>query len=211
MGQIKCLIILICLLAVEFQESKATNVFYVLSDNSINVSSSPKPCHNYTLSQYLLINNGTLPKVTNVEYHFLPGKHMVPANMVLTHLSTFSIIGDDSNSSSPAVLIGCDHWYVLKVSTSHNVTIRNIRFERCYNPQLQIQLTQYFTSLYLSQCFSCVIENVTFMSFGMVGKNLIGQSYLNELYIIHVTGKFCQGIALMYTDPDQFLLDNITS
>ena len=142
MGQVKCLIILICLLAVEFQKSKATNVFYVLSDN---VSSSPQPCHNYALGQYLLINNGTLPKVTNVDYHFLPGKHMVPANMVLTHLSNFSIIGDGSNSSSPAVLIGCDHWYVLKVSTSHNVTIRNIKFECCYNPQLQIQLTQYIT------------------------------------------------------------------
>ena len=201
----KCLIVLMFLFAVEFQKSKATDVFYVLSDNSVNVSCSSQPCHSHTPGQYLLINNGTLPQVKNVEYHFLPGKHQVSTNMVLTNLSNFSIIGDVSNSSSPAVLVGCDNFYVLKITASYNVSIRNIRFERCYNPQLQVQLTQYFTSLYISQCFSCGIDNVTFMNFGMVGENLIGQSYLNEIYITHVTGQFCQGIALSqaYKDSDQ--------
>ena len=145
----KCLIVLMFLFAVEFQKSKATDVFYVLSDNSVNVSCSSQPCHSHTLGQYLLINNGTLPQVKNVEYHFLPGEHQVPANMVLTNLSNFSIIGDVSNSSSPAVLVGCDNFYVLKITSSYIVSIRNIRFERCYNPQLQVQLTQYFTSLYI--------------------------------------------------------------
>ena len=199
----KCLIVLMFLFAVEFQKSKATDVFHVLSDNSVNVSCSSQPCHSYALDQYLLLNNGTLPQVTNVEYHFLPGEHQVPANMVLTNLSNFSIIGDVSNSSSPAVLVGCDNFYVLKITASYNVSIRNIRFERCYNPQLQIQLTQYFTSLYISRCFSCGIDNVTFMNFGMVGENLIGQSYLNEIYVTHITGQFCQGIALVYKDLDQ--------
>ena len=130
MGQMmKCLIVvLIFLLAVEFQELKATDVFYVLSDNSVNVSCLSQPCHSHTLGQYLLINNGTLPQVTNVEYHFLPGEHQVPANMVLTNLSNFSIIGDISEPSSPAVLVGCDHFYVLKINVSHNVTIRNVKF-----------------------------------------------------------------------------------
>ena len=32
-----------------------------------------------TLSQCLL-DNGTLPVVSNVEYHFLPGDHHVPAD-----------------------------------------------------------------------------------------------------------------------------------
>ena len=199
----KCLMVFMFLLAVEFQKSKAIDVFYVLSDNSINVSFSPQPCHNYTLGQYLLINNGSLPQVTNVAYHFLPGKHEVPANMVLTNLTNFSIIGDVSESSSPAVLVGCDQLYVLKISESHNVTIRNIRFERCYNPQLQ--LITIFTSLYISWCYSCVIENVTFKNFGIAGENLIGQSYLNEIYVTHVTGQFCQGITLTYTDYDQFI------
>ena len=198
----KCLIILICLFAVEFQKSKATDVFYVLSDNSV---CSSQPYHSHTLGQYLLINNGTLPQVTNVEYHFLPGEHQVPANMALTNLSNFSITGDVSEPSSPAVLVGCDNIYVLKITASYNVSIRNIRFERCYNPQLQVQLTKYFTSLYISQCFSCVIDNVTFTNFGIVGDNLIGQSYLNEIYITHVTGQFCQGITLGYSNYDQLI------
>ena len=204
MGQItKCLIVLMFLLAVEFQKSKATDVFYVLSDHSVNVSCSSQPCHSHTLGQYLLINNGILPQVTNVEYHFFPGEHQVPANMVLTNLCNFSIIGDISEPSSPAVLVGCDDWYVLKITASYNVSIRNVRFERCYNRQLQVQLTQYFTSLYISQCFSCGIDNVTFMNFGIIGHNLIGQSYLNEIYVTHTTGQFFQGIFLSCTDSNQ--------
>ena len=199
----KCLIVLMFLFAVEFQKSKATDAFYVLSDNSVNVSCSSQPCHSHTLGQYLFINNGTLPQVTNVEYHFLPGEHQVPANMVLTNLSNFSIIGDVSNSSAPAVLVGCDNFYVLKITASYNVSIRNIRFERCYNSQLQVQLTLYFTSLYISWCFSCGIDNVTFMNFGMVCENLIGQSYLNEIYVTHITGQFCQGIILKCMDSNQ--------
>ena len=161
--------VLMFLLAVEIQKSEATKI-YVLSDESTNPNCLSHTCTNMTLNQYLL-GDGTLPNKTNVEYHFLPGEHHVPSDMVLTNLNNFSIIGDVSDSSSPAVLIGCDHSYVLNISASHNVTIRNIKFERCYNPQLQLQLTQYFTSLYISECSSFVIENVTFMSFGMVGIN----------------------------------------
>ena len=95
----------------------------MLSDHSVNVSGSSQPCHSHTHGQYLLINNGTLPQVTNVEYHFLPGEHQVLANMVLTSLCNFSITGDVSNLSSPAVLVGCDHSYVLKITTSYNVSI----------------------------------------------------------------------------------------
>ena len=55
-------------------------VLHVLPDNSSTNASCPsqQPCA--TLSQYLL-DNGTLPVVSNVEYHFLPGEHHVPANM----------------------------------------------------------------------------------------------------------------------------------
>ena len=60
--------------------STATETLYVLPDNVTNVICPSHPCA--TLSQYLL-DNGTLPVVSNVEYHFLPGEHHVPANMVL--------------------------------------------------------------------------------------------------------------------------------
>ena len=190
------------LFAVEFHNLKATKVFYVLSDNSINVTCPSQPCH--TLGKYLLINNGTLPNKTNIEYHFLPGEHHIPSDIVLTNLNNFSIIGDVSEPSSPAVLIGCDQLYVLKITASRNVSIRTIKFERCYNPQLRMQLTTYFTSLYISQCFSCIVENVTFKNFGIIGENLIGQSYLNDIHVIHITGLFCQGITLAFWDYGQF-------
>ena len=40
------------------------------------------------LSQYLL-DDGSLSNVGNVEYHFLPGEHQVPANTVLKNLYNF--------------------------------------------------------------------------------------------------------------------------
>ena len=60
----------------------AQQIFYVLSDDRSNdTCSSFQPCA--TLAQYLLDNNGSLPVVTNVEYHFFPGEHHVPMNMKL--------------------------------------------------------------------------------------------------------------------------------
>ena len=186
------------LLLMKTWESAATNIFYVLSDNLTNATCLSQACT--TLSQYLS-DDGTLPVVANVEYHFLPGEHHVPDNMVLKSLHNFSIVGIVSNASSPVVLVGCFHPYVIKIYTSHNVNIRNITFKRCYNPQLQF--TGYFTSLYLYWCYSCVIENVTFSNFGIVGEYLIGQSYLNEIYITHTKGSLCQGITLAYIDVNQ--------
>ena len=58
----------------------ATEILYVLPDNSTNVSCPSQHCA--TLSQYLL-DSGTLPVVSNVEYHFLLGEHRVPANTIL--------------------------------------------------------------------------------------------------------------------------------
>ena len=82
----KCIIVLVITM-VEIYVSATTEVLYVLPDNSTDAVSCPsKPCA--TLSQYLL-DNGTLPVVSNVEYHFLPGEHHVPANMILQDLYNF--------------------------------------------------------------------------------------------------------------------------
>ena len=191
------------LISVEIQELTATKILHVVSDNSINASCPLQPCA--TLSQYLL-DNGTLPVRANVEYHFLPGEHQVPANLVLNNLHNFSIVGVVNKSSSSAVLIGCFQSYILYIRASHNVIIRNVMFKRCYynNPQLQYQ---YLTSVRISTCFSCVIENVTFNNFGIVGDNLIGETILNKIYITHTMtiGQFCQGITLAYQEQDQLL------
>ena len=67
----------------------STEILYVVPDNSTNTVS----CLYATLSQYLL-DNGTLPVVSNVEYHFLPGEHHVPVNLTLQNLHNFSIINN---------------------------------------------------------------------------------------------------------------------
>ena len=57
--------------ALLFGTSTATEIFYVLPDNSPNISCLPHQCA--TFSQYLLDNDGTLPVTSNFEYHLLPG------------------------------------------------------------------------------------------------------------------------------------------
>ena len=72
---------LFILTTVQVWITTATKILYVSPDNSTNVNCPSQPCA--TLSQYLL-DNGTLSVVSNVEYHFLPGEHHVPANMIDT-------------------------------------------------------------------------------------------------------------------------------
>ena len=194
--------VLIDVLTNEIQESTANKILQVTPDNSANTSCSSQPCA--TLSQ-LILDNGTLPDVKNVEYHFLPGEHQVPANIVLKNLYNFSIIGIVSKPSLQVVLIGCVHSHVLRIDRSYNVNIRNVTFKRCYNPKLLPGM--YFTSLYLSWCFSCIVENASFTNFGILGENVIGHSYLNAIHIAHYTGQFCQGITLMYPDYEKPLTD----
>ena len=163
-----CIIVLSFIFTtVEIYMSAATEILYVIPDNTTNATSCPsQPCA--TLSQHLLVN-GTLPVVSNVEYHFLPGEHHVPANMILQDLHNFSIIGIFHNSS-PIVLVGCLQWYVINIFDSHFVTIKNVMFKHCgILPDDKTQLT----NLKLSCCFSCKIQDTTFMQYGLTGFNLI--------------------------------------
>jgi len=186
------------LAAIEFWISTATEIFYVLPDNSTNVSCPSQPCA--TLSQYLL-DNGTLPVVLNVKYHFLPGEHHVPANMVLQYLNNFSIVGTVCKSSPPVVLVGSSQLYVIKINKSSNVTITNVMFKQFH--QSQFKYHEQLTNLLIDVCYSCTIENVTFMNLGLIGRNIIGNSHFTEIIIKLYREKqnlqvFCQGITLMF-------------
>ena len=183
------------LLAMKTWISTATELLYVLPDNSTNVVSCPsQPCA--TLSQYVL-DNGTLPVVSNVEYHFLPGEHHVPANMTLQSLYNFSMIGTVSKPSPLAVLVlaDCSQSYIIKIIDSYNVTIANVMLKQCNQSQS--------TDLLITFCYSCTIENVIFMNLGLIGENLIGRSHLTKMVIKSnkETSKFlmvCQKIAINY-------------
>ena len=194
---------LFILLAIQIWISTATEILYVLPDNSTDAVSCPsQPCA--TLSQYLSVN-GTLPVVSNVEYHFLPGEHHVPANMTIQDLHNFSMIGTVSKPSSLAVLVSvdCPQSYIINIIDSYNVTFANVMFEQCDHPQL--------TNLLINLCYSCTIENIVFMNLGLVGRNLIGMSYLNKIVkkANRKKSKFpmytCQGITLTYRNYQPFI------
>ena len=172
----------------------ATEILYVLPESSVNITNCPsQPCA--TLNKHLL-NNGTLPVTSNVEYYFLPGEHYIPANMVLQNLYNFSIIGNVNRTSS-VVLVGYSHLYVINITDSQFVTIANIMFKNYYTSSTYKRLS----NLKISCCFSCRIENVTFLHYGIMGNNLIGESYLNNVMIetIQYSQLCCQEILLQYT------------
>ena len=182
------------LMTIQIYMSTATDILYVLPDNSTDAVSCPsQPCA--TLSQYLL-DNGTLPVVSNVEYHFLPGEHHVPANMILQDLHNFSIIGTVHNLPSSVVLVGCLQWYVINIIHSHFVSINNVVFKHC---SIWEHNRKTLTSLKLSCCFSCKIANVTFIQYGIIGINLIGKSYLHNIKFETMQLSLCQGVHLRYS------------
>ena len=183
---------------VEICISTATEILYVLPDNSTDAVSCPsQPCA--TLNQYLL-DNGTLPVVSNVEYHFLLGEHHVPANMTLQDLHNFSIVGTVSNSSSSVVLVGCLEWHVIDIINSCFVTITNIVMKHCSILPNKLTSTVLISNFKLSCCYSCKIENVTSLQYGFKVVSLIGQSYLHniKLKIVHFSEICCQSILIEY-------------
>ena len=185
---------IIVLRLVEICISTATEILYVLPDNSTDSVSCPsQPCA--TLSQYLL-DNGTLPVVSNVEYHFLPGEHHVPANMILQDLHNFSIVGT-FNLSSPVVLVGCPQAHVIEIIDCSFVIITNVVIKHCsILPNSRTELR----NLILSCCFSCKLQNVTLLQFGLKAKSLIGESYLHniELEVTRFPEFCCQSFLIQY-------------
>ena len=194
---------LFTVLAIQMYTSMATRILYVLPDNSTNASCPFQPCA--TLSEYLL-DNGSLPVVSNVQYYFLPGEHLVPANMLLQDLCNFSIIGTVKESPLPVVLVGCLQSHVINVTNSYNVIIGNVMLKQCTDQTI----SRYSTTLLIDLCYSCTIENVVFMNSGLKGTNLIGKSHFTKIIIqvnyaienLHFA--YCQGITLSYQDKPAY-------
>ena len=179
--------------AILFLASTATQqLFYVSPDHLTNTSCPFQPCA--TLSQYLLDNNGSLPVVSNVEYHFLPGEHHLPTNMTLQYLHNFTITGSSSNKVSPAVLL-IDLLECLEISNSVNVIISNMTFKE-YDKQFKFD-EHNICYVMLNNCLSCRIMNVMFFDYGFCGINLVGKSYLSNI-VMDFTLQCYRGIYLYY-------------
>jgi len=172
---------LLGLLAIQIWLVTATRVLYVLSDDSTKVSCPSQPCA--TLSQYLLDNNGTLPVVSNVEYHFLPGEHHLPASLVLYSLYRLTLTGTTSNGSLLAFLVGCSYQtkYLLFITNSTEVKIVNLVFKQC-----KIPINPTFSFLVIVSCISSKVENVVFLECGIQAYNLCGiSSIYNVSFELH--------------------------
>ena len=194
MGELIPVILLIFILT---SISTAVQVFYVLPDNSTNASCSFQPCA--TLSQYLLDNNGSLPVVSNVEYHFLPGEYHVPTNMTLRYLHNFTIIGISRNKFLSTVFF-IDLQAYVKFYNSVKFAISNVVF-RTYDKRYK-EYDHNTCNIMLSNCFSCKIVNVTFLHYGICGDNLSGKSYLSNI-VMDFTFYYYDGIYLYYEEDSQ--------
>ena len=185
--------------AVLIRISTASDIFYVLPNDSPNISCQPHQCA--TFSQYLLDNNGTLPVTSNVEYHLLPGEHYLNAtnSVVFTNFQNFSLVGkfNEQLKLLPVILIDTN----FIIIDSYNITIANVVFKK-----INLLHVYHHGDLWLTECISCIIENITLIGYGLLRVNLIGRSYLNNI-IINLTKSSnreieCyaqQGITLYYS------------
>ena len=179
----------------------AQQVLYVLPDNSTNTSCQFQPCA--TLSQYLLDNNGSLPVVSNVEYHFLPGEHYIPTNMTLQYLHNFTMTGRYDYTSIPLIVGGLISY--LKVFNSVNVSIENVIFEK--HDVSMISDENYYDDMYnlaFTNCLSCKINNSKFLKYGFRGEHLVGESYLNDIVMELADTPLCCFGGIYLTYPEGF-------
>ena len=184
------------LVALLIGTSTANEIFYVLPDNSPNISCPPHHCA--TFSQYLLDNDGTLPVTSNVVYHLLSGEHCLNATeaVVFSNFQNFTLVEKlNEQLQLPLVILVSTNITILD---SYNITVTNIIFKN---------LLPNIGDLELLTCISCIIENVTLIGCGLSGYNLIGRSHLNNIAIslteLLDTDYECydhQGIMLQYGD-----------
>ena len=188
------------------KSTTAHQIIYVLPDNSTNASCLFQPCA--TLSQYLLDNNGSLPVVSNVDYHFLPGEYYIPANMTLQYLHNFTIIGSSRNKLLSTIFF-IDFQAYVKFYNSIKFAISNVMFRK-YDKRYK-GYDHRVCNIIISKCYSCIIVNVTFLHYGICGENLRGKSYLSNI-VIDFTFYYYDGIYLYYEEDSHHtvIIDRIT-
>ena len=190
------------ILFVQDSATKATKIFYVVPDYLTNSSCPYRPCG--TLNQYLF-DNGTLPAVSDVEYHLLPGEHKINNNIVLQNLQNFSLVG--TYSQKPTVL-ACNGQSNIAIIFSYNVTISNLVFKQCNgntvhdsDSMLDYDLRAIRTSLFIESCLCCTIYAIKFLQHGFIGINVVENSRLNNITVI-LNGLHSSGIFLWYSDHE---------
>ena len=193
----------------------ANKGFYIIPENSTVANCPSQPC--VTLSQYLLINNSTT-FVSDFSIYLLPGNHHVITDMEMWNVSNISLIGINNHISS--AMLDCLSKSHIAFYGSYNITITNLVFNNCdgksfiktYDGESQANIR---SGLLLIDCFLCKVHRIIFLGYGLIGVNLIGNSYLTnitiDLYVAtpHFDSDVCTPrILLMYTDKDSNYIHN---
>ena len=154
----------------------ATKILYVLPDNVSDVNCPSQPCA--TLGQYLL-DNGSLPVLSDVEYYFLPGEHHVVNVINVVRSFNCSLIGF---GSSPAKLV-CQSQSSVNLYYSYNVTIRNLVFSQYSYDVISEFGFGVDASLFIYDCSHCKVENIWSFGYGFAGVNMFLNSSINNVTI----------------------------
>ena len=167
----------------------ATQMFYVLPVNTNYTNCPSQPCA--TLSHYLK-NKTVLSSISDVEFHFLPGEHHVTSSLKMQNVANFSLVGLSMNNSMSVVII-CKSQSFVAFLYSSNITVSNIMFSQCDGNIKHLlfkniwQFDQHdqdiIVSLFLFECYFCKVSNIKFLGYGLMGINLVGNSYLDNITI----------------------------
>ena len=153
--------------------TSATKVYYVSPDDISLVYCPTQPCA--TLSQYLQ-DNSTLSFVSDVQYHFLPGEHLVTTDIVIHHVNKFVFSG--STETLPS--LKCHTGVFIMIYSSSNVNITHLSIEKCGIESSRL------ASVFLHDCAYCNIIKVNFyppVTYSITGINLLGECYLDRIVI----------------------------
>ena len=160
-------------------------LFYVLPDNSSNASCPSQPCA--TLSRYLL-NTSVL---SNVKLLFLSGKHSLTSEVKMQHAYNVTMVGIDYDSLAPVIIFCYSAKAVVVFVNSSNITIANLMFKNCggigptampgYDPVHPNDHSALAATIFFDICYHCTIMNVTFIGYGLMANNLLGESHLDNI------------------------------
>ena len=189
-------------LALFISITAASEIFYVLPNNSSNISCPSQPC--YTLNQYLL-DNGALLAVSNVEYHFMPGEHIVEQDIVMGNVSNLLIVG---MSNDPLPVLRCLANVSIVAMHSQNITISDLKFRDCDGSTntLTSRITKSYynnrfigSNLLLFATSHCEVQNVVFVGNGIIGIQLVGYIHIYNVTInlIAESSGLCTGISIV--------------
>lgn len=175
--------ILVELMAViHISTSTPTGLLYVLPDDSTNVSCPSQPCA--SINQYSL----NMSNMSNVKFIFLSGKHSLTSTIIMRHVYNVTMVGVNYDSLVPAVIYSQSARALISFVDASNITIANLVYSYC-EPMERYNYVQVET--YFSTCYYCNITNVTLIRYGLVITNLLGESFLHNIFVYSHATEHC--------------------